>query len=360
MAITIKKDLAQNIVESIKDVCEHDINFINTQGTIFASTNPTRIGDLHEIGRNAAQRRETIEVTEDNSFLGTQKGINIPFIYKGELAAVIGISGEPDEVRKFAYLAQKVTSLLLREQELDKQTHVQKTQLNQVIHSIIYNEYLNPYYLTEFLKKYHTQADSEYRTIIIKLDRRYNPSNFSLIEDRIYNAFAQTGSALYTYNYANEYILLLESSALEKSLYIFEQLIEKCRPLIKIGIGLSCEFVKQSKSYKSAQIALQGIFGTESLAIYDSLDLEILLGAIPQETKLFFLKQTLDELPDSERKLLRTYFSCDMSLKQTCDELYLHKNTLQYRLDKIWKLTGYNPRHFRDAVVLYMALRLDE
>lgn len=360
MDTTIKKDLAQRIVDAVKDVCEHDINFINSQGTIFASTNPKRIGDFHEIGKNAAQCRETIEVTEDNCFLGTQKGINIPFIYKGELIAVIGISGEPKEVRKYAYLAQKITFLLLREQELDEQVHIQKTQLNQVIRSIINNEYLNTYYLTEFLNKYHTQSDTPYRTIVVKLDKRYNPSNFSLIEERIYKAFAQTGSALYTFNYANEYILLLESAALDKCLHIFEKLIEKCRPLIKIGIGLSCEFVKQNRSYKSAQIALRGIIGTESLAVFDALDLEILLGAVPQDIKSLFLKQTLDTLPDNERKLLKTYFSCDMSLKQTCDELYLHKNTLQYHLDKIWKLTGYNPRRFQDAVVLYMALRLTE
>ena len=153
MAVTIKQEIAQQIVEAVKDVCDHDINFIDAKGIIFASTNPRRIGDFHEIGRQVIQSGETIEVEDDGSFLGTKKGVNIPFTYRGEVAAVIGISGEPAEVRKYAYLAQKITTLLLREHELDQQEHHQKSQLNQVIRSLIYKEDVNLEYLTDFLKK---------------------------------------------------------------------------------------------------------------------------------------------------------------------------------------------------------------
>ena len=61
---------------------------------------------------------------------------------------------------------------------------------------------------------------------------------------------------------------------------------------------------------------------------------------------------------EKDLELLETYFSHDMSLKATCEELYLHKNTLQYKLDKIHKITGYNPRNFKNAVVLYIGLKL--
>ena len=50
MALSIKQDVAQQIVEAVKDVCSHDINFIDSKGIIFASTNSKRIGDFHEIG----------------------------------------------------------------------------------------------------------------------------------------------------------------------------------------------------------------------------------------------------------------------------------------------------------------------
>ena len=134
---------------------------------------------------------ETIEVEEDGSFLGTKKGVNIPFTYKGEISAVIGISGEPVKVRKYAYLAQKITTLLLLYHELDQQEHHQKTQLNQVIRSLIYKEDVNPDYLADFLKKFNTTPNKEYHTIIVKLNSRYHPSNLFLIEKYIYRAFEQ-------------------------------------------------------------------------------------------------------------------------------------------------------------------------
>ncbi|NSK01391.1 PucR family transcriptional regulator [Blautia obeum] len=46
------------------------------------------------------------------------------------------------------------------------------------------------------------------------------------------------------------------------------------------------------------------------------------------------------------------------SLKKTCGETFLHKNTVQYRLNQIYKKCGCNPREFRDAVRLYLALKM--
>ena len=359
MAVTIKQEIAQQIVEAVKDVCDHDINFIDAKGIIFASTNPRRIGDFHEIGRQVIQSGETIEVEDDGSFLGTKKGVNIPFTYRGEVAAVIGISGEPAEVRKYAYLAQKITTLLLREHELDQQEHHQKSQLNQVIRSLIYKEDVNLEYLTDFLKKLGTAPNKEYHTIVVKLNPSYHPSNLALIEKYIYSAFEQTESKLYTFNYSNEYILFVEPVKVDKYLPIFRSLAGKNAPLLKIGIGNAQPLVKQYKSYQAAKIALQSLMGDENLAVYDSLDLEILLGSVSEDVKTMFFKQTVQDLSKKDRELLKTYFASNMSLKSTSEQLYLHKNTLQYQLDRIWNVTGYNPRKFKEAVVLYMALKLD-
>ena len=79
---------------------------------IIASTDLTRIGTFHEGGKQVIKTGIPLEVYEDNSLSGTQKGVNIPVAHNGILTAVIGISGEPDEVRSYAYLAEKITSIL--------------------------------------------------------------------------------------------------------------------------------------------------------------------------------------------------------------------------------------------------------
>ena len=78
----IRKSVAQQIVQAVKDVSGHDVNFIDKSGVIFASTDPGRVGAFHEVGRQVVKTGQTIEVETDGSFFGTQKGVNIPFHYQ--------------------------------------------------------------------------------------------------------------------------------------------------------------------------------------------------------------------------------------------------------------------------------------
>ena len=94
------------------------------------------------------------------------------------------------------------------------------------------------------------------------------------------------------------------------------------------------------------------------LALYDDLDLEILLAAVPASDRDAFLQKTLAPLSPEDLDLLRVYYDCGMSLQASAQALFLHKNTLQYKLNRIRGRCGYDPRTFRDAVVLYAALRL--
>ena len=61
MITQIGKQLATQIVDTVHDVCGHDINFINKNGIIYASTNTSRIGSFHEIGKKAADRKLSLK-----------------------------------------------------------------------------------------------------------------------------------------------------------------------------------------------------------------------------------------------------------------------------------------------------------
>lgn len=101
-----------------EEVCGCNVNFILPDGTILAGTDPERVGEYHEIGHRAALAGKMLEVRQDNEAAGSRKGVNLPFSFRGEMAAVIGISGEPNVVRRYAYPAQGITCLILREKGL--------------------------------------------------------------------------------------------------------------------------------------------------------------------------------------------------------------------------------------------------
>lgn len=151
MQIKIDHSLATQIVNTVKDVCGQDVNFIDQSGIIFASTNPERVGTFHEIGQKAAATGNTIEVSSDNSFYGSQKGINMPVYHNQSLLAVIGITGEPDTVRKYAHLAERITNLLIREQELNMISRNQNDKRQYIIDSLIRNQNLHMEYIQSLL-----------------------------------------------------------------------------------------------------------------------------------------------------------------------------------------------------------------
>ena len=78
MPAPIHLQLARQIVDTLKSICEHDINYIDTQGRICASTDEDRIDDFHEGGAEAARTGEIITIEEDDPEKGVRRGINMP------------------------------------------------------------------------------------------------------------------------------------------------------------------------------------------------------------------------------------------------------------------------------------------
>lgn len=352
------KRIAQQIVDAVKDVCGRNINFIDVNGMIIASTDEQRINTFHEVGRQVVLSKTTLEVREDTQYFGTQKGVNIPIFHHGSVIAVIGISGEPDQVRKYAYLAQKIAFLILRERDLDQQINNRKNQMNYVIRALISQSAMSLEYLKNFLEGFHIKGDQRFHTLVIRLDSTYGRGNLFMVDQHIFDVFEQTGSPLYTFNYPNEYILFLGEREYKKSRYLFLRLAEKYGDALKIGLGSSHPISGQHLSYQAAILAIHSLNAGESLAVYDQLDLGILLGNVPDSVRKAFLQKIVSDLEEEDLHLLQSYFEEERSLIHTSERLKMHKNTLQYRLDRIHRLCGYNPRAFKDGVILYCAVKL--
>ncbi|MFD2114911.1 PucR family transcriptional regulator [Paenibacillus yanchengensis] len=92
------------------------------------------------------------------------------------------------------------------------------------------------------------------------------------------------------------------------------------------------------------------------------LQLERIINAIPESHRVKYLEQSLkkaDLFVESEMlATLETFFSLDCNVSETAKRLYIHRNTLLYRLDKLKQETGLDVRLFRDAVLVKIILLL--
>lgn len=363
MPAPIHLQLARQIVETLKSICDHDINYIDLRGRICASTDPARVDDHHSGGFEAARTGETIVIAQDDPRSGDRRGINMPIRYKGEVVAVIGITGDPEEVRRYADLAQRITILLLREQDLDLHDRAGKAQVQYVLRSIMRGETVHPAVLEDVLASRGIPSSrGSWRTAVILPDVE-DLASLSLLEQELLQVFEQIGKCLFLSRFPEEYVLTAPSSQIEEHLPLLRSLAQRRASQLRIGIGAAGKLAQQSHSRETARIAAASLRAGDSTAPlirYDDLDLEILLASVPAADREAYLQKTLAGLSQEDLDLLRVYYDCGQSLQEASRALFLHKNTLQYKLNRIHGRCGYDPRAFRDAVVLYAALRLQD
>lgn len=357
MATHISRQLAQQIVDTVKDVCGRDINFIEPSGIILASTDARRTGEFHEIGQKTAAAGETIEVAEGSSFAGTQEGVNMPVFHQGVLTAVIGITGPPEQVRAFGYLAVRITLLLIREQEVADLARSRQEKIRYIVRSLIWPEGGASSLPAEALAEFHIDPDKKMLACDIRLNEQYHPANISLIEHNLNQLFQALGIQLACYEYPRGYIALLPEETCAACRSRLAGYAEEQPQGFTIGLGSPQPLSRLSLSYREALIARGSLkLSGKAFADFRDLDLEILLAGVEPDCRQVYLEKTVASLSPRQRRLLQVYYEEDMSLTETGRRLFLHKNTLQYQLNKIHRDTGYNPRRFCDAAVLYLGL----
>ena len=145
---------------------------------------------------------------------------------------------------------------------------------------------------------------------------------------------------------------------------ILDNLNAESMTRVHIGVGMTAENLKDTaKSYREALMALTvgGIFeGERHIVRYDQLGLGRLIYQLPTTLCNMFLDEVFPkgayEALDSETLLtIQKFFENNLNGSETSRQLFVHRNTLVYRLDKVQKITALDLRRFDDAVLFKLA-----
>ena len=132
-----------------------------------------------------------------------------------------------------------------------------------------------------------------------------------------------------------------------------------------VGIGTSVVGVKDlARSFKEAQIALEvgKVFDTDqSIVSYDNLGIARLIYQLPTTLCETFLREvfktgSIESLDHETLFTIQRFFENNLNVSETSRKLFVHRNTLVYRLEKIKKLTGLDLREFDHAIIFKIAL----
>jgi len=374
--LRVSKALAQDIVNSMKEIIKQDINYFDKNGIVIASTDIDRIGSFHGGARTVLETNSGLVIDFDGQYQGAKKGINLPVYFENKIIGVIGITGDKDEVGKFGKIIQRMTEILVKEEYIKEQDRLERKSKKQFIEEILFRMYKE-----EDKKTLKMRADLLNIKIncsrVVVVSRISNAKDNEtivdpIIRERIYNfirSYTDFNPQNIMVQSGMNYLLILDTSTIKDInsfiTNIYNNIKTKYEIEICFGIGDSSTNVDEMRrSYLEAVKALNVALSLKinSIVAYSSLDIELLLDDVPKESIEKFLKKVFNSMNSTQIEsymgIVKTYIENNCSINQTADKLFIHKNTLQYKLNKLKTITGYDPKNIDDMVVLYLAIML--
>ncbi len=325
---------AQEIVDKMMLDIPYNINIMNDRGVIIGSGNKLRVGTIHEGAVRALATGRMVEVFEDGHF--EKKGTNEPIVIGDERIGVIGISGEPEEVRPFCNIVRTTVLLLIEQRTTLENLAHEESRRSAFIRMLL--EHRGAY--TQKIKR---EASAYGLDLSLKTSVLY-VVGLELAED--------TQALLLRFpSFRLEdgvYLILLQDDTRPKKW--LELLLRRQRQALA-AVGRQEEFA--ADSFIQARSALGVLMALRpGVRIVEFDEVEFLAGLAAAEiTPRLHICSRLDEHPEL-LDTLRTFVDCDGSMSAAAAALNIHRNTLQYRLKRIAELTGRDPRQLLELFQL--------
>lgn len=366
--MTIDPATAQTIVDNLKDVTEYNINFFDTEGTMVASTDASRIGSFHDAARQAAVDCQTVAVDRRHPYQGARDGVNVPVVLNDAVVAVIGITGPVNKVGALGGIIERMTELMLcaNMEQIDRFNRRIMTSnlVNLLTLEHKDDELMNALALALDLDLSGPRRALVGRTPGIRLER--------LNQDRLYERLCKTclsfGVPLFAVSPKDFriYAPQMGDAELDEFVAALRQALGRAvGSKVVLGAGMiQADPGQYWHSYRQACIAARwaGFTDDDQRYRYEQMGAGLLITSLPAEQCQTFVDQVFAGLPpdrvDWFERVFSAYIRHNGSITHAAQELFIHKNTMQNRLDALARETGYNPRRLSDYPDLAMAFEL--
>ena len=351
----ISKSAATDLIREISSVIDYDINIMDENGVILASTDKERVGQFHEGAHLVIkQNLKELPVYYDDEYAGCRQGINLPLFADDNIIGVVGITGDVAETGRYARLIKKVTEILVKDFDMIQQSNRREHSRTLFINSWINNELESSAQLTEKLTKYNINPNSPIAAALVSSSD--SKAVHSFIDSRIDKTHILTG-------YSNSYgILIGNFSSADK----FREYLLTCfnsefpQDNYTVAIGTSFPDSRQApQSFHQARKVMELLSGQNGIFIYDEMLLDIILSSVDIDHKKRFCGIVFKDCEHREIEdiidFINIYYSSNGSINAIASELFIHKNTVQYKINKIISRTGLDPRIMSNLTSLYLA-----
>lgn len=343
--------LFQSIVLQMKDTVDRTIGIVDASGAVVACTDLPRIGEMRE------------EAITELGFAGEIVRFGgYTYHTTGDRASrhAVFVQGEDELARSICSLvAVSINNIkTLYDEKHDKATFVKNIILDNILPGDIY------------IKSRELHFGNDVPRVVF-LVRQQAPADVAAI-DVVNGMFPDKQKDFVLHISETDIVVVKEVKAgseikdlIKLADSIEETLLSELSVKCLIGIGsVSSQMKDIAKSFKEATTAIEvgAVFDTEKNIIsFENLGIGRLIYQLPITLCEMFLsevfrKGSIDSLDQETLFTIQKFFENNLNVSETSRKLFVHRNTLVYRLEKIKKLTGLDLREFDHAIVFKVAL----
>ena len=347
----ISNQILQNTIEGLKGITRIDFCVMDTDGKSLASTFSEQENYVEEV----------ISFVESPADSQVVQGYQFFKIFdEHQLEYILLANGGSDDVYMVGKIAAfQIQNLLVAYKErFDKDNFIKNLLLDNLLLVDIYNR----------AKKLH--IDTEVKRVIFIIETKHEKDTNAL--DNVRNLLGNRTRDFVTAVDEKNIIVVKELEPNDGHTEL-EKIAENMYTLLKedgeedvlIAYGTVVNDIKEvSKSYKEAKLALDvgKIFLSErSVIAYSALGIGRLIYQLPIPLCKMFIREIFegkspDDFDEETLTTINKFFENNLNVSETSRQLYIHRNTLVYRLDKLQKSTGLDLRVFEDAITFKIAL----
>ena len=377
----LSTELAQDIVARTMKIIPYNVNVMDAHGSILASGNPARIGELHAGAMLALAKKLTVEIDDASAknLHGAQPGINLPLTVNGQVCGAVGLSGAPHEVRQFGELVRLTAEMILEQAQLTGELQRDSRYREAFVLNLINAEHANQAShadLAAWARRLGVQFEHMHCVFLLELDDgpANSPANAETEIQRLQMRLrARLPSALTAAAGSNELVILdfhdAAASGHERQLQALAAILrEECQQPHTLTMGITLSGIEGvAISYQSARTAARigrARHPRRGRHSYYDQALPVLLSGLGSGWQAEQLRLPLAQLraQDKNKELLQrtleAWFAHDGHPAATAEALHIHRNTLDYRLRRIGDITGLDLAKLEDRFLLYISALL--
>ena len=347
----ISNQILQNTIDGLKAITRIDLCVMDTDGKSLAST-------FAEQENYESSVLSFVESPADSQVIQGYQFFKI--FDEHQLEYILLANGGSDDVYMVGKVAafQIQTLLTAYKERFDKDNFIKNLLLDNLLLVDIYNR----------AKKLH--IDTEVRRVIFIVETAREKDSGML--DHVRALLGSKTKDFVTAVDEKDIIIVKElgpsdgHAELEKTATgILELLRDEEEDDIRIAYGTVVNDIKEvSKSYKEAKLALDVgriFFDDRKVIAFSTLGIGRLIYQLPIPLCKMFIREVFDgkspdEFDEETLATINKFFENSLNVSETSRQLYIHRNTLVYRLDKLQKSTGLDLRVFEDAITFKIAL----